>query len=49
MASDHSIADSFICNLGSIQDTAKYMEMDMVCTKIFIEIKLKDFLPEIYH
>ena len=30
MASDHSDAVWFICNRGSIQDTAKYIEMDIV-------------------
>ena len=39
MASDHSTADSFICSLGSTQDTAKYMEMDMVCKEEYSQSK----------
>ena len=31
LSSVHSVADSFICSLGSNQETAKYMEMDIVC------------------
>ena len=30
IASDHSMADSLMCRRGSIQDTAKYIEIDMV-------------------
>ena len=31
LSSVHSEADSFICSLGSNQETAKYIEMDIVC------------------
>jgi hypothetical protein len=30
-SSNHSGADSFMRSRGSIQDTAKYIEMDIVC------------------
>ena len=30
LSSDHSGADSLICNLGSSQETAKYIDTDIV-------------------